>query len=216
MQGSFRTLLHRKGSYCSGNRHFAGTPAHSPRAAKSGILCVMPHVFEVAPSGRSKCRGCSRAIERGSVRFGERVTNPFAEGEMTLWFHPGCAAYKRPEPLLESLGEATDLPGKELLEQVARTSQLHRRLPRIDGAELSPSGQAKCRHCREPIERGTWRIRLVFYEEGLFAPGGFVHLKCRADYFETGDILDQVLHFSADLDVGALEELTRAFNTGPT
>ena len=176
----------------------------------------VPHVFELAPSGRSKCRGCSRAIERGALRFGERLPNPFAEGEMTLWFHPGCAAYKRPEPLLEALGETTgNVTDREELELVARSSLLHRRLPRIDGAEPSPSGQAKCRKCREPIERGSWRIRLVFYEEGLFTAGGFVHLHCCPEYFETGDILKRVLQFSSDLSAEQLEELKRAFDSGP-
>ena len=33
--------------------------------------------------------------QRGELRFGERLPNPFAEGEMTVWFHPLCAAYKR-------------------------------------------------------------------------------------------------------------------------
>jgi hypothetical protein len=131
---------------------------------------------------------------------------------MTLWFHPECAAYKRPEPLLEALVSASDLPDKERLEHVARRSLLHRRLPRIDGAEPSPSRQAKCRHRRNPIERGAWRIRLVFYEEGMFSPGGFVHLECRADYFETSDIQEQVLRFSTDLSPDQLDQLKAALN----
>jgi hypothetical protein len=171
----------------------------------------MPHVFEVAPSGRSKCRGCSRTIEKGSLRFGERLPNPFAEGEMTLWFHPKCAAYKRPEPLLEALGQTQEaLADREALDVQAQRSVAHRRLPRIDGAELSPSAQAKCRHCREPIEKGAWRIRLVFYEEGMFTAGGFVHLPCRTDYFETPEVDERVLHFSHELADDKLEDLKRA------
>lgn len=131
---------------------------------------------------------------------------------MTLWFHPECAAYKRPEPLLEALESTSDLPGKDLLERIARRSLLHRRLPRIDGAERSPTRQAKCRHCRNPIERGAWRIRLVFYEEGMFSPGGFVHLKCRTDYFETLDIHEHVLHFSTDLSPELRDQLKAALN----
>jgi Poly(ADP-ribose) polymerase and DNA-Ligase Zn-finger region len=171
----------------------------------------VPHVFEPASSGRAKCRGCGQPIPRGELRFGERLPNPFADGEMTLWFHPGCAAYKRPEPLLQTLGEtAENLPNREGLERAARGSLAHRRLPRIDGAERAPSGQAKCRHCREPIERGTWRIRLVHYDEGRFSPGGYVHLGCRKAYFETDDILDHVLQFSPLLSDGEREELQRA------
>ena len=176
----------------------------------------MPHVFEPASSGRAKCRGCGRPIQRGELRFGERLPNPFADGEMTIWFHPACAAYKRPEPFLQALDEAPgSVPDQERLERAARSSLAQRRLPRIDGAERAPSGQAKCRSCRQPIGRGSWRIRLVFYEEGRFAPGGSVHLDCRKAYFETGDVLEQVLHFSPDLSDSEREELRRACDTDP-
>lgn len=171
----------------------------------------MPHGFEPAASGRSKCRGCSRPIARGELRFGERLPNPFGEGEMTLWFHPLCAAYKRPEPLLEALAGAPDsLADGERLEHAARASVAHRRMPRISGAERAPTRQAKCRECRQPIERGSWRIRLVFYEEGQFSPAGFLHLACRKAYFETEDILEPVLHFSPDLSEPERTELVQA------
>jgi hypothetical protein len=160
----------------------------------------MPHVFEPAASGRAKCRGCGLALAKGEVRFGERLPNPFAEGEMTHWFHPACAAYKRPDALLEGLQAAVEaLANREDLERRARAALAAKRLPRIDGAERAPSGQAKCRHCREPIGKGAWRIRLVFHEEGTFSPGGFIHITCRGDYFEMAEISEQVLHFSAAL-----------------
>jgi hypothetical protein len=171
----------------------------------------VPHVFDFAPSGRAKCRGCSGAIAKGALRFGERLPNPFAEGEMTLWFHPECAAYKRPESLLETLDGISNPDDRARLEVMARFGVEHRRLPRIDGAELSPGSQAKCRHCREPIEKGSWRIRLVFFEDGLFSGGGFIHLHCHAEYFETSEILNRVLHFSSALSPEQTEELKRAF-----
>lgn len=176
----------------------------------------MPHVFELASSGRAKCRGCGRPIARGELRFGERLPNPFAEGEMTHWFHPACAAYKRPEPLLEALAETSESVAEpEALRRAAERSTTQRRLPRIDGAERAPTGQAKCRSCREPIERGAWRIRLVFYEDGRFSPSGFVHTGCRKAYFESDDVLEPVLHFSPDLSVEEREELTRALRSEP-
>jgi hypothetical protein len=172
----------------------------------------MPHVFEPAPSGRAKCRGCNRTIAKGEIRFGERLPNPFAEGEMTQWFHPMCAAYKRPEPLLEALAEPGDVSlDRDALQRAAQSALAQRRLPRVDGAQRSPSSQAKCRHCREPIEKGTWRIRLVFYEEGRFAPGGFIHLACRGEYFEGQDPWDAVLQFSPDLSDEDKAELRRAW-----
>jgi len=181
-------------------------------------LFPMAHVFEAAPSGRAKCRGCGLAIAKGELRFGERLPNPFGEGEMTLWFHPLCAAYMRAEPLLEALAEAApDLAlDRESLERAARSSLAQRRLPRIAGAQRSPSSQARCRHCREPIEKGTWRIRLLFYEEGRFSPGGFLHLGCRGEYFENHDVWDALLHFSSDLSEEDRAELARAYGEAST
>ena len=175
------------------------------------------HVFEPAPTGRSKCRACGQAIERGTLRFGERLPNPFADGsEMTLWFHPMCAACKRPESLLRALGETPDaVPDRDQLERIAKGGVEHERLARIDGAERAASAQAKCRHCREPIARGAWRIRLAFWEEGRFSAGGYVHLDCRRAYFETDDGLDRLLHFSPGLGDPDRAELTQACSDEP-
>lgn len=170
----------------------------------------MPHVLEVAASGRAKCRGCAQPITRGTLRFGERVPNSYAEGETTLWYHPLCAAYKRPEALLEALPAAPpELVDMDLLERAARASASHERLPRIAGAERAPTGQARCRHCREAIAKESWRIRLVFYEDGRFAPSGFLHLGCQRAYFEGEDIVPALLHFSPELSEADRQELIR-------
>ncbi len=145
--------------------------------------------FEIAPSGRARCRGCGRAIAKGEIRFGERMPNPFGDGEMTLWFHPRCAAYKRPEPFLDALSSDTthsgELSGRESLIDAARCGAAHRRLPRLSGAERAPSGRARCRSCRTLIDKQSWRFSLVYYEEGRFEPAGFIHAGCAPDYFET-------------------------------
>ena len=178
----------------------------------------MSHTFELAPSGRSKCRACGQSIERGELRFGERLPNPFSDGaEMTVWFHPLCAAYKRPEPLLQALGESPpEMPDRALLERTARSGLEHPHLARIDGAERAASGQAKCRSCHEPIARGELRVRVVFWEEGRFTPGGYVHLGCRTAYFGTDAVLDRLLHFSPGLDETDREDLTRECGTDST
>src|SRR5258706_14765649 len=111
---------------------------------------TMPHVFEPAATNRSKCRGCKQALQKGELRFGESLPNPFGEGEVTHWFHPMCAAYKRPDVLLEGLAAAAgEIADREALERVARAALAQHRLQRIDGAEMSPTGQARCRSCKE-------------------------------------------------------------------
>jgi hypothetical protein len=166
------------------------------------------HVFERAPSGRAKCRGCGRSIAKDELRFGERLPNPYAEGEMTLWFHVPCGAYRRPEAWLEALETAGEpVPDAERLAAEARHGRDHRRLPRLDGAGRAPTGRARCRSCREPIEKGTWRSPLVFYEDGRFSPSGFVHLRCFRNYFETTDVLSRIRHFSPELSEADIEEI---------
>jgi hypothetical protein len=160
----------------------------------------MAHVIELASSGRAKCRGCGKPVAAGELRFGERLPNPFAEGEMTHWFHLECAAFKRPEPIMETLGaRGKPLADAERLLAEARRGIAHRRLPRLNGAERASSGRAECRSCRTPIEKGAWRLSLVYYEDGRFAPSGFIHARCAQAYLETTDVLGRIRRFSPEL-----------------
>ncbi len=170
----------------------------------------MPHLFDVATTGRAKCRGCGQPIAKGERRFGERLPNPFSDegGEMTHWFHLTCAAYRRPEACLETLPSLADpLDGQAALEREAQLGVAHRRLPRVNIAERASSGRAACRACKQPIAKDTWRISLVFYEDGRFSPSGFIHLACAREYLETTDILPRVRHFTPGLTDNDLEAL---------
>jgi hypothetical protein len=178
----------------------------------------MPHVIERASSGRAKCRGCGERIAAGERRFGERLPNPFAddEAEMTRWFHVACAAFKRPEPFLETLATAPEpIDDRERLEREARLGVAHRRLPRVNTAERAPSGRALCRSCREIIAKDAWRLSLVFYEDGRFAPSGFIHMRCAAAYFETAEVMGRVKHFSPALGDRDLAEIQAELGAPP-
>jgi hypothetical protein len=169
----------------------------------------VPHVIEAASSGRAKCRGCDQKIAKDELRFGERQPNAFGDGEMTMWFHLRCAAYKRPEAFLEGAAAAT-AAGVEELAAAARFGIAHRRVPRINGAELAPTARARCRQCKELINKGGWRIGIAFFEEYRFSPGGFIHAACAGAYFETTAVLERIAHFSPGLDAAALADLERA------
>ena len=178
----------------------------------------MSHVIEQAASGRAKCRGCDQKIEKGTLRFGERQPNAFGEGEMTLWFHLPCAAYKRPAAFLEAVAEggvvAADIPGADKLQAAAEAGIAHRRLPRVSGADRAPSGRARCRSCRELIDKDTWRIPLVFFEEYRFQPSGFIHAGCAREYLGTTDVMNRIRHFSPELTRGELDELKAVLEAG--
>lgn len=161
----------------------------------------MAHLIQPATTGRSKCRACEKPIAAEELRFGEVRPNPFGDGDATSWFHLECGAYKRPEPFLEVLEAESDLPdsARELSAEVRRGIE-YPRLDRIAGAQRSPSGRARCRSCRELIDKGAWRVALTFHAEGRFEAGGFIHASCARAYFETGDLLDRIRHFSPDLN----------------
>lgn len=168
----------------------------------------MAHVVERAATGRAKCRVCGSPIPKGDLRFGERLPNPFAEGEMTHWFHPACAACMRPEPFLEALAAtAEELADRDWLEHEARLGVAHRRLPRVHAVGRATSGRATCRSCREPIAKGAWRISLLFNEEGRFVPSGFIHVPCAVAYLETADILQRLRYFTPTLTDADVEEI---------
>jgi hypothetical protein len=174
------------------------------------------HAIEDAPSGRAKCRGCGRAISKGELRLGERLPNPYTDkptegNAMVLWFHLACGAYKRPEVLLEALagedGARVASADAARLREIAAAGVAHPRLCRVDGADRAPSARARCRHCREPITKGTMRIRLVYYVEGRFEPAGFVHGACAGEYLGSGEVMERVRHFTPDLSADEASEL---------
>lgn len=170
-------------------------------------------IIEPASSGRSKCRGCKRNIAKGDLRFGEQLPNPFADGDMTLWFHLDCAAYRRPQPLLDTLSETPldDPAHDEHLQALCTIGIEAPRLQRIAEAELSPSGRARCRHCKETVEKGTWRLRLEYFEEGAFNPSGNIHLTCASSFFTTSEtVMARVQHFTPELTDLQISEISEA------
>jgi ribosomal protein L37AE/L43A len=170
----------------------------------------MAHIVERAKTGRAKCRGCGKAAEAGALRFGERLPNPFADdgGEMTHWFHLACAAFMRPESFLSTLPDVAEpIPDRERLQRAAELGVAHRRLPRATAASRAPSGRAACRSCKAPIAKGSWRIALMYYEDGRFVASGFIHAGCARAYLETTEVLDRLRHFSAELSDGDLAEI---------
>ena len=171
----------------------------------------MPSTIEPAASGRAKCRGCGEKIAKDELRLGARLPNPFdEESELTLWFHLICGAYRRPEPYLEAAASFDGaIERRDWLEAQAKLGIRYHRLPRVNGAHRASTGRAKCRQCKEAIDKAKMRIAIVYYDEeqGRFEPAGFVHPRCAEAYFETPEIIERVEHFSPALTDSDIEEL---------
>lgn len=175
----------------------------------------MPDIIQPSPTGRAKCRGCGRTIQRDTLRFGEALPNAYAEGESLFWFHLPCAAGMRPEKLLAAL-ESSSLPIAERawLEDTARGGLEHPRLQRLARVERATSGRAHCRECHELIAKGALRIALQIFEDGRFSPLGTIHVECAGAYFGTVNLLER-LRALQDLDETWLPELQAGLGALP-
>jgi hypothetical protein len=177
----------------------------------------MPDIIELAKTGRSNCRGCGRGIARGELRFGEALPNPYADGESLFWYHLVCAACMRPDKFGPAV-EASDrsVPDAEWLVRTVSAGLEHPRVVRLSRVERAASGSAHCRHCRNPIRKGSWRIALQLFEEGRMQPIGTIHTGCAGAYFGTTDLLERIARLSEGLSPSELGEIERSIREQST
>jgi hypothetical protein len=163
--------------------------ASSSEAEQSETKAPSPPVLALASTGRAGCKACGEKIQKGALRVGEKVFNPYVDAETLYWFHVHCAAHQRPEAYLAAReaaladGSVGDTALDPKLLAIAERGKEHYRLARITRLELAPSGRARCRSCRETIDKGAYRFALAIFQEGRFDPIGFVHLGCDLAYF---------------------------------
>lgn len=175
----------------------------------------MGGVIEEAASGRAKCRACQDKIAKGDLRFGDKVPNPFAEGEATYWFHLSCAADYRPEPLLEALEQAEQpIEAREGLLAIARQGIDRPKLSSIGRAERAPSGRARCRQCRELIEKEDYRLVIERIEDGMLSPGGFIHARCGVARAGLEGLIERVRRRTKKLDEAEMESVVALIASG--
>ena len=125
----------------------------------------------------------------------------------------------RPEKLLSALDVAEcDVPDEVWLRETASVGLRYPRLGRLARVERAASGRARCRHCRELVEKGQWRLALHIFEDGRFNPIGTIHIECAEGYFGAADVLERLRRIQ-DLEeawVPELEEALRSQRRGAT
>ena len=73
--------------------------------------------------GNAKCKRCVETCEKGKLRIGRKIPNPFSEsgGTMTYWYHANCIFeyFKRARPTTRKIEEpAADIKGwEDILEE---------------------------------------------------------------------------------------------------
>jgi len=171
-----------------------------------------PYKLERARSSRSRCRSCRRAIEKGALRLGILLEGPYGTGY--LWHHLSCAAKRRFEDVEAAYAERAWEEGVEVppledlreLEEKAREAKAKKKDP--PWIELDPSGRAKCKHCGEPIAKGSPRVVLLrevtFGNQSRGTPI-HVHPRCVAAELRAED---------CRTEADGLEDLLRASSEG--
>lgn len=157
-----------------------------------------PYVIEGARSGRSRCKICRRSIDKGALRLGVLIEGPYGTGY--LWHHLTCAARRRFDAVEEAYGQeawnaAKHPPGAvpgldELRKARERAEDRRRKRKPIPHAEFAPTGRARCKHCDEPIEKGSLRIVLgrgVYFGSQVRTAPINVHPGCVAAELEAED-----------------------------
>jgi len=167
--------------------------------------------IEEAKSGRSRCRKCKDAIDKGVLRLGVEVVSNF--GESTMWYHLECGASARPVELGAALGAyAGAVPDKDELLQKAASAARDAKPTVFPYAERSPSGRSKCIQCEEKIAKDALRVAVEEeIDTGSFVKKGarYLHAACAKTYTGLDDLLDQLKSHSTSLAAGDLDELAR-------
>ncbi len=171
----------------------------------------MSDVLEAASTGRASCRYCREKIEKGELRFGERVPSAYGEGEQTQWYHLRCAAERHPEKLEVVLGEFTgEVPDRERLEAAIENGKQNPKLASVQRMDRAPTGRAHCQQCHEAIEKGSLRVAVDRDVEGMMPAVAYLHLRCAPVYLGAAGLHAKLERVSGELTDADRQELDAA------
>jgi hypothetical protein len=160
----------------------------------------MADTIEEASTGRASCRFCKEKIEKGALRFGERVPSAFGEGEQTLWYHLLCAAERHAEKLSPALAEyAGEVPDRATLESIVANGLQNPKLASVQKVDHAPTARAKCQHCHEAIAKGDLRVGVDRDTEGQMPAISYIHLACGPAYLGEAGLAEKLVRLSAGL-----------------
>jgi len=144
----------------------------------------MQKLIEEAKSGRARCRGCRKNIDKGELRYGEEAPNQFGDGTAMQWLHLMCAAKKHPREMKEAMAAFTgEIANRAEVE--AAIGEALSQLKSFPYAEFASTGRSRCLACRNPIDKDSLRIAVEREVEmgGIARAGaGYLHLQCAKEF----------------------------------
>ena len=205
------------------------TPAPAPQEEEQ----LPTYVIEGARSSRSKCKTCKRKIDKDALRIGILIEGPYGVGY--LWHHIKCAARRQYDRVEEAYQEeawqhAKTLPKKlptleALSKEKEKSEERKKNRKTIPYIELDPSGRAKCKHCGEGMEKGSYRVVLgrgVYFGNQVRVAPIAVHAACVAKELDSQDCETEVEGFfdalranSGEIESAAIEATITAIGELP-
>ena len=163
-----------------------------------------PYKIEEARSARSRCRTCRRKIDKAKLRLGILLEGPYGTGY--VWHHLTCAAKRRAddvEAAYEQRAWEGDLevpPIEELRKLKEKADEARSNKKETPWVEHAKSDRSKCKHCDEPIAKGSFRFALLrevtFGNQVRGAPIN-VHPGCVAGEIRAEDCATEIEGFAA-------------------
>lgn len=84
------------------------------------------YIVGYAKLGTSSCKKCKQKINKGGLRIGKLVSNPFGDdgGDMKQWFHPACIfeTFVRARATTKKIEDPDDMDGFSDLQQEDKDS----------------------------------------------------------------------------------------------
>ncbi|XP_067659530.1 DNA ligase 3-like isoform X2 [Haliotis asinina] len=85
------------------------------------IMSENRYIVGYAKLGTSSCKKCKQKIEKGALRVGKVVSNPFSDegGDMKQWYHPACIfeTFVRARATTKKIEDPDDVEGFDDLQQ---------------------------------------------------------------------------------------------------
>jgi poly [ADP-ribose] polymerase len=167
-------------------------------------------VIEPAASGRASCRTCKEKIDKGVLRFGEKVPSNFGDGDQTFWFHLACAAERKPGKLAAALARYEgEIPDRAALDAIVADGVQNPALATVLRAEKAPTGRAGCQHCHEKIGKDELRVAIERDQEGMMPTAAYVHGKCAGKHVSPVGLVRKLRRTSPGLAPADLDELEK-------
>lgn len=145
---------------------------------------------------------------------------PGSDQEGSRYWHMECAAKKLASTLQPVLAAYEgEVPERAALDELIEKAPKKPKPKPFPHADRAPTGRARCQHCTEPLEKGSWRIvieRDVETGPMVTRGAGYVHPACLFAWAEenleeaidSAELIEKIMKHTEPTEADQAELLT--------